>query len=556
MRLLLPLLLLICLTSVLLPAVSPTPSEASASSAADWSTAGSRLFDPDKPPATRLVGLEPVDPQPFHTASISTARPYPDTLLLFSDGWYGARLAEAARALGLALTPEQLLALETAAALHGVNTRVLLVAAAIGGLDGRALDDAAWESWLAEQIARVRAALEPHPASLMRVTGSSGETVVPAEDTADLGLALLLSPAAGAEDFETLLGRFDELYAQAFGDPTVDAAIEQAPQPFLAHPFQGTPLSHGYYDHTYPSIDNGSTPNVAGMLDYLGRHDTSYDTHDGDDFGLPYGTPIVAPAAGLLYNRLPSAASDGGVLIVSGSYEILIWHLSAVLIGESGTQTGTPVAKGQQIGRSGSAGGLAHIHFEVRWNGRQIDTMGWYGGGPDPCPLGPAGWSAYKGCAASVWLWSDQAPPARTSTPTPTITPTGTPTPTPTATPSLALSATLAAPGSVLLLTGSGFSRLVSLRVSVNGTALGSAQTDGDGGFQLALITMPGAREGYYRVLVQAERGAEQAWALYRLRPDGSLRTIDGGSTTQLAVPGTISPYTYWSRTFLPAVRR
>jgi murein DD-endopeptidase MepM/ murein hydrolase activator NlpD len=550
--------------------VSPTPSEASAINAADWSAAGARLFDPDEPPATRLVGLDPVDPYTPLTTSISTARPYPDTLLLFSDGWYGARLADAARALGLALSPEQLVALETAAALHGVNTRVLLVAAAIGGLDGRALDAAAWESWLAEQVARVRAALEPHPAALMRVTSSRGEAVVAAEDTAALGLALLLSPATGAEGLETLLQRLDELYARAFGDPSVDEASEQAPQPFLVHPFLGTPLSRGYYDHTYPSIDNGSTPNVAGMLDYLGRRNTSYDTHDGDDFGLVYGTPIFAPAAGLLYNRLPSAASDGGVIIVTGSYEIVIWHLSAALIGDPGAQIGTLVAQGQQIGRSGAAGGLAHIHFEVRRNGRQIDTMGWYGGGPDPCPLGPAGWSAYKGCAASVWLWSDQSPPAGAITPTPsaiptsTPTPTGTPvptstptsTPTPTATPSLVLSDTLAKPGSVLLLTGSGFSCLVSLQISVNGTLLGAVQTDGEGGFQLALITLPEAYEGFYRVLVQAEGGTEQAWTLYRLRPDGPLRMVDGGATAQLTVPGTISPYANWSLTFLPAVDR
>lgn len=376
-----------------------------------WSAAGAQLFDPDVPPASSLVGLVPVDSQAVHTLTSSKLPVYPDTLLLFSNDWYGERLAGAARELGLSLTSDQLDALETAAMLHGVNTRLLLVVAALSGQGAPPLSTEEWPSWLAMQVARARAALGPHPSELMRVVSCNGDVVVPSADTATLGLMLMLSPLAATEGADSALRQFHDLYAQVFGDPALDEATQQTLQPFLIHPFFGAALSHSYYDHTYPSVDNSGSPNVAGMLDYLGRRTTGYDTHDGDDFGLTYGTTVIAPAGGKLYNRLPVGASDGGVVIVSGSFEIVIWHMSAVLVGVPGSQVGTSVTQGQLIGRSGAAGGLAHIHVEARYNGRQIDTMGWYGTGPDPCPLGPAGGTVYKGCVASVWLWRDTAPP-------------------------------------------------------------------------------------------------------------------------------------------------
>ncbi len=46
--------------------------------------------------------------------------------------------------------------------------------------------------------------------------------------------------------------------------------------------------------------------------------------------------------------------------------------------------------------------------------------MGWYGGGGDPCPGGPAPSSRYLGCEPSVWLWADQNPPNSADTTPPT----------------------------------------------------------------------------------------------------------------------------------------
>ncbi len=386
-----------------------------------WDEATAALFDPNVPPATRLVDLYAVPngaPSPLATRTPA----YPDTLLLNSAGWYGSALEQAAKALGLQLSEAQRSQLEVAAILHGVNTRLLLVVAALDTTHLPPEDDAAWQRWLAIQVARVRAALGPHPSELVRLGGCAGDPLLPTEPVANLGLALLLQPLAATGELEALQARFHTLYTRHFGDPSTDTIdLTQERTPFLRQPFLVTPQGRSYYDHTYPSVDKSGSPNVPGMLDYLGRTNTTYDTHDGDDFWMPYGTPIFAPAAGLLYNRL----SDGGLLICHPNcdmYQIVIWHMSAVYIGTPNSGPGVPVGQGELIGLSGTAGGIPHIHFEVRYGGKQTNPMGWYGGGPDPCPLG---YSA--GCIASVWLWLDSDPPTPTPTPTPTATATSAP---------------------------------------------------------------------------------------------------------------------------------
>src|SRR3712207_2617973 len=53
----------------------------------------------------------------------------PDTLLLFSGDWYGAKLRQAATAMDLQLTEEQFTSLESFAVERSVNTRLLLTIA-------------------------------------------------------------------------------------------------------------------------------------------------------------------------------------------------------------------------------------------------------------------------------------------------------------------------------------------------------------------------------------------------------------------------------------------
>jgi murein DD-endopeptidase MepM/ murein hydrolase activator NlpD len=209
----------------------------------------------------------------------------------------------------------------------------------------------------------------------------------------------------------------------------MDEAQPAATVPFLYQPSTVPLTGRGYFDHAFPTVDFGGWPNSAGMLDYLGRTNTNYDTHDGDDLWMPFGSPVVAPVNGTVL-WVDTIGPDYGLLIRApdSTYDIVLVHLSDLWVARNSI-----VTRGQLIGRSGQAGAtrrIPHIHFEVRHNGRQTDTRGWYGSGVDPCPAGGSG-GGYSGCEASVWLWADEAPPSGDDpAPTP-LQPRGNSTPTP-----------------------------------------------------------------------------------------------------------------------------
>lgn len=338
----------------------------------------------------------------------------PDTLLLFSAGWFGDRLRQAAGRLGLGLNDEQFKALESMAATQSVNTRLLLTIAAVQDAPRRYPTQQDWIRWLYLETSRIRAALGPFAAQDVQMIvfrdGRSAAMRPGKSNPALWALTTIFGPGRTLAETQRALDRFLRIYADHFGDPVVDEARAAVTTPFLYKPYAVELTGRGYYDHTYPSVDYGGDPNSAGMLDYLGRTTTSYDTHDGDDFWMPYGSDVLAPVSGSIIWRYLDDPDNKALIIGydNNAYEIYIGHLSEVIT------TTTSVTRGQVIGKSGApySGGLPHIHFEVRHNGRQTDTLGWYGGGADPCPSGPGPvQGGYRGCEASIWLWADEQPP-------------------------------------------------------------------------------------------------------------------------------------------------
>jgi murein DD-endopeptidase MepM/ murein hydrolase activator NlpD len=335
---------------------------------------------------------------------------FPDTLLLYSKGYYGDPLDAATQQMGLRLDREQRQTLETLAAAYGVNSRVLLTLAKIKNAPQRFSSDSEWLKWLYLETMRVRSALEPQSEHPIFQFGSGERVTIPTEsiNAANWGLLTILGAGNSLAETQTLLADFIQTYQTCFGDPFRDEAQAAATSGFLYKPYQVSLNGRGYYDHQYPSVDVGS-PNVIGMLDYLGRTNTQYDTHDGDDLWMPYGSDIFAPYAAQVVYLFDGGPGNKGVVMWANpdtTYDIVIWHLSEVSVA-----LWQKVVLGQKIGKSGAAGGLNHIHFEIRHNGKQVDTMGWYGDGSDPCPAGPGAVNGYRGCESSVWLWADQAPP-------------------------------------------------------------------------------------------------------------------------------------------------
>jgi murein DD-endopeptidase MepM/ murein hydrolase activator NlpD len=108
-------------------------------------------------------------------------------------------------------------------------------------------------------------------------------------------------------------------------------------------------------------------------------------THQGQDLVAAEGTPIVAPASGVIEAVQYQASGAGHYIVLDGADEdrdYVFMHLRA---GSITVKRGQQVRAGQRIGEVGNTGASfgAHLHFEV-WTGK-----GWYTGGSpiDPLPL-------------------------------------------------------------------------------------------------------------------------------------------------------------------------
>jgi murein DD-endopeptidase MepM/ murein hydrolase activator NlpD len=128
--------------------------------------------------------------------------------------------------------------------------------------------------------------------------------------------------------------------------------------------------------------ERGFTPSiwpVDGKLEsgFGGRRNpfggSSYEFHQGQDIDAQSGTPIVAGAKGTVtfvgwqhgYGRLIVIDHGGGLTTRYG-------HLS-----EFDIEQGTPVARGQFIGRVGSTGRSTgpHLHYEIRINDDPVNPL-------------------------------------------------------------------------------------------------------------------------------------------------------------------------------------
>jgi hypothetical protein len=100
-------------------------------------------------------------------------------------------------------------------------------------------------------------------------------------------------------------------------------------------------------------------------------------THGGMDFATPTGTPIVAPADGIVVastNRYMGESKWGEVVAIehADGLRSLYAHMDKRKVKE-----GDHVSAGQQIGTSGATGKATgpHLHMEVSRNGDNIDPQ-------------------------------------------------------------------------------------------------------------------------------------------------------------------------------------
>ncbi len=104
---------------------------------------------------------------------------------------------------------------------------------------------------------------------------------------------------------------------------------------------------------------------------YGGGPMTSY--HEGTDFAIPGGTPVYAPADGVVMVAEPLAVRGNAVVIDHGwGLYSGYWHLS-----EFKVTPGQAVKQGDLIALSGNTGLStgAHLHWDMRVGGLNVDPM-------------------------------------------------------------------------------------------------------------------------------------------------------------------------------------
>ncbi len=156
-----------------------------------------------------------------------------------------------------------------------------------------------------------------------------------------------------AEKVNMELARMTELFAARSADGWTPASRFR------------NPLSLGVpYEHSSPF---GSRRTYGS--------DSAISAHAGEDFATSSGTPVLAPAAGIVVLAEPLFVRGNAVVLDHGRGVFTgYWHMESLNV-----KAGEQVAAGQVLGVVGSTGLStgAHLHWELRINGVAVDPLQW-----------------------------------------------------------------------------------------------------------------------------------------------------------------------------------
>ncbi len=130
-----------------------------------------------------------------------------------------------------------------------------------------------------------------------------------------------------------------------------------------------------YWDGLFLMPSTGVLTSAYGTARTYNNGRGLYSFHTGADFAAPVGTPVIAPADGVVV--------DTGLLDIRGFTTIIdhgwgvysgYWHQSSILV-----EPGDTVTAGQQIGTIGNSGlsTASHLHWELWVGGVQVDPLQW-----------------------------------------------------------------------------------------------------------------------------------------------------------------------------------
>ncbi|MCB9548200.1 MAG: M23 family metallopeptidase [Myxococcales bacterium] len=144
-------------------------------------------------------------------------------------------------------------------------------------------------------------------------------------------------------------------------------------------PPRRTPI-YNFVNRVPQPAHEGYSVRVTYARDWRGGRFT-YDGHIGTDFAVPVGTPMVAPAPGVVVG-VPFEMDRGGRKVVLDHGDGLLTSYSH--LSRAAVRPGRVLARGELLGWSGASGMefvlcfpwvAPHLHFNVLLDGRPIDPF-------------------------------------------------------------------------------------------------------------------------------------------------------------------------------------
>lgn len=187
--------------------------------------------------------------------------------------------------------------------------------------------------------------------------------------------------------------RYADKLVEIFGGRTMRNGIALGREQMSEQPAPETPGRRAQADTagegTWPAPGNRSVNRADKPGEGAGGWNTPRpahrdgDGHDGVDIQGRVGDPIVAFKGGTVVTATFLRGYGNTVDIRHANGDVTRYaHLDSI---DARVQPGRSVAEGQQIGRMGQSGnspraGDAHLHFEYRVNGRDVDPMPYLNG--------------------------------------------------------------------------------------------------------------------------------------------------------------------------------
>jgi murein DD-endopeptidase MepM/ murein hydrolase activator NlpD len=195
----------------------------------------------------------------------------------------------------------------------------------------------------------------------------------------------------------------------------VTAATAESRLEILSRPFEGEYPAGSLFDHDLPVLfDDGNDY----LLNMCGQRTKGTRGHNGYDWNMPVGTPLLAVADGRIVRAEREPVTCGGrpgpgarVVVIeirpnaTDVIHAMYGHLERIDV-----KTGDTVQVGDIIGTSGNTGCSTrpHLHLNVArvFDGREVlvDPYGWHSQLTDL-------WAVDARGAKSVWLWKPSAAP-------------------------------------------------------------------------------------------------------------------------------------------------